>query len=345
MKHALTAWRLSVISIAVASMIVFAALGSGCSKEKTESGEQGGAIATQRDPGDMVAKVNGKEITQEMVDREVQRLASTAAAGADPQQLASMRDMMVQQATENMINRMLLDAAAAKEGVSVSPEQLADKMMEIKSSFPNEQEFNQRVAMMGMTPAELEKEVSTGIKFEALLNMHSGDVKTPTEEEIAAFYETNRARFQQPDRVHARHILVSVAKEDTPEQKAEKRAKADAIRKELLAGADFAATAATKSDCPSKQQGGDLGFFGRGQMVPAFEQAAFALKQGELSDVVETDFGYHLISVLERQDAREVPLSEARQSIVGHLQDQQKQAAINTYIQDLRSAAKIDYAK
>jgi len=333
------------LAVAVVLIASLALIVSACSKEKGTSGEEGGAVAQQRGSDAMVVKVDGKKITEDMVGKEMDRLASTAGAGANPQQLAQMRDVLRKQAIENMINRTLLDQAAGKEGVAVAPEQVTARLDEIKRSFPSEQEFTQRISAMGMTTQDLEQEIETGLKFESLLSRHTGEVKPPTDEEVAAFYDTNRSRFQQPERVHARHILVSVGKEDTPEQKAEKRAKAVKIRADLAAGADFATTAAAVSDCPSKQQGGDLGFFGRGMMVPAFESAAFALKIGEMSDVVETDFGYHIITVLEREDAREVSLQEARQSIIGSLEDQQKQAAVNSYIQGLRTAAKIDYAE
>ena len=333
------------LTIALVFIAALAFVISACSKEKAAPGDEGGgAIAQQRSPDAMVAKVNGTKITEEMITKEMGRLASTAGANADPQQLAQMRDVMRGQAIENMINRTLLNKAAADEGVTIAREQVTARIGDIKKSFPSEQEFTQRISMMGMTTQELEQEIETGLRFESLLSRHTGEVSTPTEQEIAAFYDTNRSRFQQPERVHARHILISVGKDDTPEQKAEKRARAAKIRTDLVAGADFAATASQASDCPSKQQGGDLGFFGRGMMVPAFESAAFALKVGELSDVVETDFGYHLINILEREDAREVTLNEAREGIIRNMQDQQKQAAVNAYIEGLRTAAKIDYA-
>jgi peptidyl-prolyl cis-trans isomerase C len=337
-KHAL--------GVAVVLLAALALIASACSKEKAAPGEEGGgAIAQGGNPGAMVAKVDGKKITEDMITKEMDRLASTAGAGADPQQLAQMRDVLKKQAIENMINRTLLDAAATKEGVSVSKEQIATRLEEIKKNFPSEQEFTQRISAMGMTTQELEKEIETGIKFESLLSKHTGEVKTPTDEEIATFYDVNRSRFLQPERIRARHILVSVGKEDTAEQKAEKRAKVAKIRADLVGGADFATTASQVSDCPSKAQGGDLGFFARGMMVPAFESAAFALKIGQLSDIVETDFGYHIITVTEREDAREVPLAEARQVIIGNIEDQQKQTAVNAYIQGLRAGAKIEYAE
>jgi peptidyl-prolyl cis-trans isomerase C len=334
-------FRMTILLVAVAIAVV----GPACSKEKSGGGEQGGVAATPGSGGGaIVAKVDGKAVTEDMVVKETRRVTAAMSAQMDPQQVASMGGAMRKQAIENMISRILLEKAADKEGVTVSPDQVAARMGEIKKSFPTEQAFTDRIATMGMTPAELEQEITTGIKFESLLAKHTGEVKPPTDDEIKAFYEQNRAQFQQPERVRASHILVKVEKEDTDTQKAEKRAKAENLLAQLKAGADFAKTAAENSDCPSKQQGGDLGYFGKGQMVPPFEAAAFALKVGQMSDIVQTDFGYHIIKVAEHQAAKEVSLDEAKPRIVSYLEGQQRDSGAGSYIQTLRAAAKIEYA-
>ncbi|MFZ1948157.1 MAG: peptidylprolyl isomerase [bacterium] len=334
----------SLVGLAILLLAVTIALvGPACSKDKAGGGEQGTA-ATAPGSGALVAKVDGKAITEDMVGKETRRVTAAMSAQMDPQQIASMGGAMRKQAIENMISRILLEQAANKEGVTVAREQVTARMDEIKKSFPSEQAFTDRIATMGMTPVELEQEIETGMRFEALLAKHAGEAKPPTDDQIKAFYDENRTQFQQPERVRASHILVTVAKEDTDAQKAEKRAKAEQILADLKGGADFAKTATEKSDCPSKQQGGDLGYFGKGQMVPPFEAAAFSLKVGQLSDIVQTDFGYHIIKVAEHQAAHDVPLDEAKPRIVSYLEGQQRDAGAGTYIQSLRASAKIEYA-
>jgi peptidyl-prolyl cis-trans isomerase C len=165
----------------------------------------------------------------------------------------------------------------------------------------------------------------------------------PTDSEIKAFYDANTSEFQQPEQMRASHILVSVGKDDSPDVKNEKLAKITKIRNDIKGGADFAQMATQYSDCPSKERGGDLGYFGRGQMVPPFDAAAFALKVGDLSDIVTTDFGYHIIKAVDYRPARTVTLDDAKQDISNYIQSQQKQAAIGSYIETLRGAAKIEY--
>jgi peptidyl-prolyl cis-trans isomerase C len=102
-----------------------------------------------------------------------------------------------------------------------------------------------------------------------------------------------------PSMVHARHILVACEPTDSPAVRASKRAQAEEIRREILGGADFAEAARRHSNCPSKEKGGDLGFFTRKRMVKSFEKAAFSQTIGEIGPVVETQYGYHIIQVLE----------------------------------------------
>lgn len=138
---------------------------------------------------------------------------------------------------------------------------------------------------------------------------------TSTEEELKAYYEKNKNRFLSPDQVRARHILV------------EAEAEAKKIKAEIESGLAFSEAATKYSTCPSKERGGDLGLFEKGRMVPEFEAVAFALEVGELSDLVKTQFGYHLIMVDEKQAASEMSLEQVA-SQLNQLVLQEKQADI-----------------
>ena len=150
--------------------------------------------------------------------------------------------------------------------------------------------------------------------------------------------------FKTEESAHARHILCSYKATDTDAVKTEKKALAEKCRKELVGGADFAELAKKHSDCPSKQKGGDLGTFSRGQMVKTFEDAAFTQKIKDIGPVVESRFGYHVIQVLERSEAGSKPMAEAKPKILKHLNDQKKQGLMKTYVDGLRAKAEIKYA-
>jgi hypothetical protein len=139
-------------------------------------------------------------------------------------------------------------------------------------------------------------------------------------ERVRKAVEERRGELDTPEQVRARHILVAVDAAADPAAKAAARAKIEAAKKRIEAGEDFAAVAREMSDDPgSKQNGGDLGFFKRGAMVKPFEEAAFSLEPGKLSDVVETPFGYHLIRVEEKKAAAQLPYSEASARVAQEL--------------------------
>ena len=123
------------------------------------------------------------------------------------------------------------------------------------------------------------------------------------------------------------------------------REKAEAIRKRVAAGEDFATVAKAESKCPSAAKGGDLGYFGKGQMVPAFETAAFSLKPGQISEVVETQFGYHVIKVTDRKQAETVKFNDVKDKIEDYLKNQQAQKPMADYVEKLRKQAKIEMMK
>ncbi|MBM4242559.1 MAG: hypothetical protein FJ148_01935 [Deltaproteobacteria bacterium] len=145
-----------------------------------------------------------------------------------------------------------------------------------------------------------------------------------TEERITEHYETNlEARYTQPHEVRARHILVRVPRDADEATKAKARARIDEAKGKIDAGGDFAALAKAYSEDPgSKEKGGDLGFFPRGRMVGAFDEAAFALKPGEVSDVVESPFGFNVIKVEEVREERKKPLEEVREEVVVTLRNE-----------------------
>ena len=150
------------------------------------------------------------------------------------------------------------------------------------------------------------------------------------DDEMKAYYEGNKKEFQQPEQIKARHILVKTEDE------------AKAVRKELETNKDFAALAKDKSTGPSKTKGGDLGWFGRGQMVPEFEQVAFSLKKGEISDVVKTKFGYHIIKVNDKKKASEKSYEMVKKQIEDKLKQQKSKVVVDESKDKLMKKLKVE---
>lgn len=179
-----------------------------------------------------------------------------------------------------------------------------------------------RLALVVLDPARPSAEiVIEDAQLEAMLAEQAPRVRE--------FYDQHPERYKQPERVRARHLLLRVPPDASEEQLAGVRARADAALARIQAGEDFAAVAGELSEDPgSKAQGGDLGFFARGQMVPAFEEVAFALEPGKTSEVVKTDFGFHVIRVEERKAAEERSFDDAAREIAEELVREERGRAL-----------------
>jgi peptidyl-prolyl cis-trans isomerase C len=162
-----------------------------------------------------------------------------------------------------------------------------------------------------------------------------------SDEDVKKFYNENIDQLSRPEQVRARHILI-VPKSDDEESERLAHEKLAAVQKLLEGGGSFALVAMENSEGSSATGGGDLGFFGRGQMVPAFETVAFALQPGEISDVVKTQFGYHIIKVEEHREAQTVPVEEAADKIRDYLRQQRLRSEVETLLTELREEGEVE---
>jgi len=329
-------------------LIVVVALMAGCGKEETGQADatkvEGGRIAMDSaEGGKMAVKVNGKTITEAEVVEEEGRLTMAMGGRMDPQQLESMKPMIREQAVNNLINRELLNEAVKKEGITVGGDEVDGRLVELETAAGGAEAFDSRLSMMGVTRGELREEIELGMAIEKLMEEKSTGTGEPTETEMRAFYDENPQQFERPEQIQASHILFMVQEGATDADKAAKQKEAEEALAQLKGGADFATVATEHSDCPSSSKGGDLGYFGRGQMVPPFEEAAFALKPGEMSGIVETRFGYHIIKVTDRSSEDKVSYDEAKENIKQFLGGQGKQQAMTAVIEELRAGAEIEY--
>ena len=172
------------------------------------------------------------------------------------------------------------------------------------------------------------------------------DVALPSDEDCEKYYNENREVFRTPPQVRASHILVKTDGQDE-ESKAKARAKIDSIRagvtREINVEKAFADAARENSDCPSGREGGDLGWFGPGQMVPEFDKAAFEMKVDEISDVVETQFGYHILRKTGEKPGGEKSYDEVKEPLKESLVREAQNAAFAKFIGELRAAAKVEF--
>ncbi len=288
---------------------------------------------------EVVARVNGEAINAADLENAVKGLEGRAGGPVPPDQ----RDRVYRGVLDDMIGYKLLVQEAKARKIVVPDADIEAQVAQIRQQFPNQQQFEQAMAAQKVTLEQIRDDARSEISVQKLVDGEIGTKIAVKPEAVTDFYQKNQDKFQQGARVRASHILITVPQGADAATKAQAKAKAEAILKDLKAGKDFAAAAKENSQDPgSAVQGGDLGFFEKGQMVPQFDDVAFALKPGQMSDVVETQFGYHIIKVAEKQDSRVVPLEEAKPQIEQYLQQQNRQAETETFVNALKAKAKID---
>jgi len=314
-------------------------------KEGKASASAGGSsVADSKKDDSMAAKVNGTTISHADVDQAVDALLNRYGGQVAPEQKAAMKSMLWKQALESLVNQRLLLQEAERGGIQPDEKAVDAQMKEISGRFPDSETFRKTLASQGVSEELLRHDVGQDLKIQALLEKKVPKTQSPSDAEIAEFYKKNQEQFKTPERARASHILIAVKPGESDQDRSQKRMRIEALRKEIEKGSDFAKLASENSDCPSKAQGGDLGFFERGKMTKAFETAAFAMKVGQLSDVVETEFGYHLIKLTGHEDAQTTSLDKARDKVASYLDNEKKQKGISDYLQKLRSSAKVEYA-
>lgn len=295
--------------------------------------------ASAQQQKDVVARVNGKPVYA----RELERVKKALLTGQPNQQIPSEHQKEFDKMALNQLTSAeLLYQAGEKLDTKDIDKQVEAKMSQGKARFATADEFQKAIAGMGMNESDLREYTRRDAVIANFIQQTFASKVTVSDEESRKFYDENQDKFKQSESVRASHILIGVDVKADPEIRKKAREKAEKLRKELAGGADFATLARENSTCPSSQQGGDLGFFGRGQMVPPFEQAAFSLKQGEVSDVVETQFGYHIIKQMGHKNAETVSYADAKARIVDYLKNQKVNTAITAYLDNARKTSKIE---
>lgn len=183
--------------------------------------------------------------------------------------------------------------------------------------------------------------VKKKILAQKLLEKEVMELAKVSEDEIKKHYEENKNDYKEPEQVNAAHILIRLKDGATPEEDKAAMDKIQGLLKKIKEGGDFSTLAKENSDCPSGSKGGELGYFSRGQMVPEFEEAAFKLKAGEVSDIVKTKFGYHIIKVLDKKEERVKEFSEVKEEIEQKLTGEKQKSAFEDYTKKLKDNAKI----
>lgn len=288
----------------------------------------------------MAASVNGIPILKSQYERELSTFQKQAAQKGRPlneTDLTTVKSRIL----ENLIDAEILYQQSQKEGVKVDDQAINKQIETIKKRFSDEAAYQKALEGMDVSEEEIRTKIRRGLAIKQLLDTDVLQKIAITNEETKKFYNNNPNLFKQKEQIKASHILIKVAPDADESKKIQARKKIEAVQKKVRQGEDFGLLAKTNSEGPTAQRKGDLGYFGRGRMVKPFEDAAFALNVGEVSKIVETQFGYHLIKVIDKKPPRTIPYKEVQQKLEQHLNKEKEKTEIQGYIENLKKSATI----
>lgn len=314
----------------------------GCSGVNKSAQAPTAPLEQAADTKNAVALVNGVAITQAEVERAA-RVMQAQSGAANKLLPPDAMKKLTQAALDQLTLAELIYQEAAKSDLKNVEVKVERKLAEAKLAYPNEAAFVEALKGSGLTVQQMTQNIRKGIMITEFIEQRFATQATITEAEAEKFYQENLEKFfNTKESARASHILVKVEPTDSAEQKQQAKEKAEALLKRVKGGEDFAELAKAESACPSKAVGGDLGSFERGQMVGPFEQAVFALKPGEISEVVESSFGFHVIKLTEKKGATTMAYAEAKDKILEFLKQEKMRKLVAEYVEELRGKAKIE---
>ncbi|MBN1647923.1 MAG: peptidylprolyl isomerase [Spirochaetales bacterium] len=237
---------------------------------------------------------------------------------------------------DQLVDRKILLAMVENSKFKIEDDRVRDEIEGIKSRYDSEEEFKEALARDDFTEEKLFDEIREVLTIQDFIEKEVFSTIKISKKEIEQFYNDNPQYFKNEETVTASHILIQVKEDATDAERTDAKRRINEILVKLQNGEDFVELAKKYSEGPSAPNGGNLGPFGRGKMVKPFEDAAFALNPGEISGIIETQFGYHVIKVFERADESTVPLDAVSDDISEHLRGQQQDQAMDDYIAKIK---------
>ena len=294
---------------------------------------------------DLAATVNGAGISRARLEKALQFYRQERGIESrDGQDRAQLR-RAERQVLETLIGQELLWAEARAKNLVAPEADVAEALAQVKQRFPTPEAFQAEIARGGFTEESYAEDLKRQLSVRRLIQEEIAKGVSVSDEEVDAFYQANLDKMRRPEEAHLRHILVTLepGADDAAEKAA--RARIERVLAEARAGADFGELAATNSDDPSGPKGGDLGFVERQRLVTPFGDAAFALRPGEISEIVRTQFGYHVIKLEARRGGDLASKAEAAGRIRDYLFSGKVQQALQDRAARLRADASVEIAE
>ncbi len=286
--------------------------------------------------------VNGVPIMEADIEADIKKMT----AQAPPAYVEKNKEQIRRQILDRRIAIQLIDEKSKAAKITITEEDVLAQVNEIVAQQRMSlEEFKKMLQARDMDYEEWKEQISWGVKLGKLVEVEFGDQLKITDNDANNFYSADTKQFETPEQVRASHILIKPDPNTDPnEAKAEALAKAQDLLKQIKEeGADFAELAKVHSQSTSKDKGGDMGFQPRGAWIASFEKVAFELEVGQISDVVETPYGYHIIKVTDRKEAGVKPFEQVREEIIKMLKQKKQGELFQKYLMQLRAGANVVY--
>ena len=325
--------------VAIAFLPAALLLGSCSARKPAEPAAPAGPVDPRTE---IVAQVNGVDIFASDLNLAVTRQdQGLAYGGPEPESKGEDDYRAAAVALQTLIENELLFQEAQRRGFKADKQTVEQELAAIAGQFPLESMFEKALAAMDVTKEDLRKDLEHAQSVRRMIETTVEPGVKVSAEEVRAYYDANPQLFTDPERVRTRHVLLRIVPGTTEEQKAEMRRTLEGLRERALAGEPFGELAKQYSQDKVAKEDGDLGFIARGQVTKDFETALFALQPGEISGVVTSMYGYHLIQGVERQPATLVSFARVEKPLAEFLRKRKVDEAVTRLTQELRDKATI----
>ncbi|MHC4431353.1 MAG: peptidylprolyl isomerase [Planctomycetota bacterium] len=343
--------RVCVLRMLACSAMFLAVISAGCRSEKPqESGadkSEPNAVGASVTDG-VAVTVNGVEILKSTIEQMIKPQLDSLAG-----KTRQLPDHVIQQYTqqfrqhalERLIREELLNAKIREANIAIADAEVMSQMEAVASAQGvSMEDFLKTMEEHGHSLEQMKDDLRERLaRNQFMATQWAGKINV-TEEDAREYHQENPEQFKVPEQVRVSHILIKAEQAVDPnEARARARTRIEELLRQVKDGADFAGLAKANSVCPSAPKGGDLGFFPRGKTTPAFEKVAFELQVGQLSDIVETEYGFHIIKATDHQDPTNITFEQAKEKIIELLTEEKQSEFADEYLKKLKAEAKIVY--
>jgi parvulin-like peptidyl-prolyl isomerase len=290
----------------------------------------------------VVAVVNQEIITLSEVEKWIDPTAQEMVS-EDRLEKRERNEVLCRQVLERLIEEKLIDQEVKKSGVKISSKEIDAALEEIKRrNAVTEEDFQKALAIEGETLETYKKQIERGLQRQKVISWSVKVEPKIEEKDLKEFYQKNLFRYRTNETYRASHILFVIPKNALPDEVRDIRKKAQNVLEKIKEGSDFGEMALLYSQDASSKNRGDLGYFKKGELFPAFEKEALRLKVGEVSGLLRTEFGIHIIKLLDRKEMEPLPFEEVRDKVKADYYEAEIQKAFKQFLSTLKERAVIE---